>query len=184
MFPPQARKMPTRNITPIPPCTPRGTIAFILRRTALVCDGRLGIPVARSRRSTAEVEPRPHPSPPPNPPPTPPTKNLRCLTSPLQRRAGAAEMQSSPPSVHSHIAVARHHHHPHPRRSLIVDCCFRRLRPCHHRRWRRCARPQQPKTIPPRRTMGSNCCCRCRHVHVIIVPPPSRPSTVILQHMS
>ena len=64
-------------------------------------------------------------------------KKLCCLTSPSQPRAGAAEMQSPPPSISSHIVVARRHHHPHPRRSLIVDCCFCRPRPCHCR-WCRC----------------------------------------------
>ena len=35
MFPPQARKMPTRNTAPIPPCTPHGTITFVLRRMGI-----------------------------------------------------------------------------------------------------------------------------------------------------
>ena len=35
MFPPQAGKMQTRNTTLIPPCTPRGIIAFVLRRMSI-----------------------------------------------------------------------------------------------------------------------------------------------------
>ena len=199
MFPPQAWKMPTRNTASIPPCTPRGTITCVLRRMGI--DERfsqhwnLTVGLAFWSPEAGGVQQRSsqghtcHPS---KSTANAANKNLRRLTSPLQLRAGAAEMRSPPPSLSSYIVVARCHHHPHPRRLLIVDCCFCRPRPCHRQWHRRLLRPmaslrpataakdnsaKADKGVESLSTLSS---CSCRHRLLPLSPLCRHPPTHVV----